>query len=170
MDQKPPQTGVNDPFRGYKFSLFDGGMHVPMIVRWEGKVPSGVSDDVGAHMDLFPTIAGACGVSLPVKVDGRNLLGSITRSGPGSARTEKDRIFWQSGKQQAVREGPWKLVVNGFFAEGGGETRQPLKGEDSVFLSNLCNDPGEATNLRRKHPDVVDRLQTALQTWIEETQ
>jgi arylsulfatase A-like enzyme len=171
LDQKPPETGTNGPFRGYKFSLFDGGMHVPMIVKWQGKVPAAaVNSGIGAHMDLLPTIAAACGVTPPGNIDGLNILPSITGRGREGARTATDRLFWQSGKQQAVREGPWKLVLNGFFADGGGETRQPLKGEDSVFLSNLDNDPGESTNLRRKHPDVVDRLHTVLQKWIEATE
>jgi arylsulfatase A-like enzyme len=169
LDQKPPETGSNLPFRGYKFSLFDGGVHVPMIVRWQGRVPAGaVNKSVGAHMDMLPTIAAACRVLPPSDIDGMNMLPAITQSGRSAVRTEKDRVFWQSGKQTAVREGAWKLVVNGFNAEGAGETRQPLQGEDSVFLSNLDNDPGELTNLRRQHSDVVDRLLTEIQKWSRE--
>jgi len=169
LDQKPPETGSNLPYRGFKFSLFDGGMHVPMIVKWPGRVPAGaVNHSIGAHMDLLPTIASACRTMPPAEVDGLNMLPSMTQAGRSLSRTVKDSIFWQSGKQMAVREGPWKLVVNGFNAEGGGETRQPIQGEDSVFLSNLDNDPGESINLRRRHGDVVDRLLTALQKWSQE--
>jgi arylsulfatase A-like enzyme len=159
LDQKPPETGSNAPFRGFKFSLFDGGMHVPMIAAWPGRIPAGVLNHrICAHMDLLPTIAAACGVAPPSGIDGSDVLSQATR----------DRTFWQSGKQSAVREGPWKLVVTGFNAHGAGETRQPLQGEDSVFLSNLETDPGESMNLRRRHTDVVDRLLTALQKWSSE--
>ena len=171
LDQKPPVTGSNGVFRGYKFSLFDGGMHVPMLVRWRGRIPAGTENDaLGAHMDLLPTLASACRAAAPQRIDGLNMLPGITQTGRGPARQESDRIFWQQGKQQAVREGPWKLVVNGFEASGDGATRTPLSGEDAVFLSNLAADPGERINLRRKHPDVVDRLLTAIGKWALETE
>lgn len=171
LDQKPPVTGSNGIFRGYKFSLFDGGMHVPMLVRWQGRIPSGsVNNAVGAHMDLLPTLAAACRAAAPRDIDGIDMLPAIAQSGRAAGRNAGDRIFWRQGKQEAVREGVWKLVVNGFDADGDAGTRRPLTGEDAVFLSNLDNDPSERVNLRRRHPDVVDRLLTALRGWAPDAE
>src|SRR5205807_7079286 len=67
LDGKPATAGNNAPFRGFKFSAFDGGMHVPMIMQWPGVIPKGkVVREVGSHLDLLPTIARAAGVSAPV--------------------------------------------------------------------------------------------------------
>ena len=66
MDGKPATAGNNAPFRGNKFSAFDGGMHVPMIMHWPGVIPKGkVVRETGSHLDLLPTIAKAAGAALP---------------------------------------------------------------------------------------------------------
>ena len=162
LDGKPPVTGSNGPFRGYKFSLFDGGMHVPAIASWPGRIPAGkVNAEIGAHMDLLPTICAAAGVPVPHAIDGRDMLPVLTRG----AKSPHDGIFWMQGKQQAMRRGPWKLVVNGFEASGTPEGRRPLTGEDAVFLSNVESDPGERRNLRGQNAQVATEMQQALAAW-----
>ncbi|MGC8794884.1 MAG: sulfatase-like hydrolase/transferase, partial [Bryobacteraceae bacterium] len=169
LNQKPARGGSNRPLRGWKFSLFDGGMHVPAILSWPGRIPAGqVVREVASHFDLFPTILRAAGGSLPADrtIDGRDIL-PVACSGE---RSPHPALFWSSGGQLAVRRGRWKLVKDGFVADGTPEGRKPLEGEDAIFLSDLEDDPGETRNLRRKHPELVDELLTLAQKWLEEVQ
>ncbi|MCC6538850.1 MAG: sulfatase-like hydrolase/transferase [Bryobacterales bacterium] len=161
LDQKPATAGSNEPYRGYKFSLFDGGMHVPAIMSWPGKIASGtVVAKVAMTMDVLPTACAAAGVAIPAghAVDGRNLL-------PLDAPSAHAAIFWENGKQRGVRKGNWKLVLDGHAYGRTPADNKPLAGEDAVFLSDLSKDPSETTNLRRAHPQVVDELTTAIQAW-----
>ena len=77
LNGKPATAGNNAPFRGNKFSAFDGGMHVPMIMNWPGVIPKGkVVHEVGSHLDLMPTIAKLAGATLPADrtLDGSDAL------------------------------------------------------------------------------------------------
>ena len=158
---KPATAGNNQPFRGNKFSVFDGGMHVPMVMHWPGTVARGkVSDEVGSHLDLLPTIAAAAGAALPRDrtLDGNDALAASYRG--------HDAIFWSIGGQLAVRRGEWKLVKDGKTHDGTPEGNRPLTGDDALFLSNLADDPGESVNLRHKYPQVTDELLTMAQKWV----
>jgi arylsulfatase A-like enzyme len=165
LDQQPATAGSNRPFRGNKFSVFDGGMHVPMIMHWPGVIPRGTVNEIGSHLDLLPTVAKAAGASLPADrtLDGFDALPLAT----SGARSPHEAIYWSQGGQLAVRRGPWKLVQNGVTYDGTPQGNQPLTGEDAVFLSNLAQDPGETANLRRQHPQMVDELMTATQRWLD---
>lgn len=139
---------VNAPYRGWKLSLFEGGVRVPMMIRWPAGLPSGreISKPV-THIDLFTTIAAATGVSLPDReIDGVNLL-PIAR-GTGPIDRPDNAIFWQSGKYQAVRAGDWKFQT---------DQRQGKK-----WLFNLADDPTEQKNLIKQEPAVAKRLQGLL--------
>lgn len=167
LDGKPATAGDNSPFRGNKFSAFDGGMHVPMIMNWPGVIPKGkVVREVGSHLDLLPTIAKAAGVALPADrtFDGSDAIPMATAGAPST----HDAIFWSSGGQLAVRRGKWKLVKDGKTFDGTSTGDQALAGEDALFLSNLEDDPAESVNLRRQNPALVDELATLLQKWTEE--
>lgn len=166
LNQQPARGGSNRPFRGWKFSLFDGGMHVPAILSWPARIPRGqVIREMASHMDLFPTILGAAGAEIPQDrtIDGRDILPVASRGAP----SPHEALFWRSGGQLAVRRGRWKLVKDGFIADGTPEGQKPLAGEDAVFLSDLEEDPAETRNLRRKHPELVDELLTHAERWLE---
>jgi arylsulfatase A-like enzyme len=165
LNQKPAKAGDNRPFRGNKFSAFDGGMHVPMIMSWPGRIPKGqVLRQIGNHVDLLPTICTAAGVPIPSDrtMDGFDALPMAT-SGAGS---KHDAIFWSSGGQLAVRRGKWKLVQNGKIFDGTPEGAKPLEGDDAIFLSNVDDDPGESKNLRHEQPALADELLTMAQKWL----
>ena len=165
LDQKPPVTGFNGPYRGFKFSLFDGGMHVPAIMNWPGVIPAGqVNAGVAAHMDVLPTVCGAAGVSPPVDrvMDGRDVLPMAQQKAP----TPHETIFWSNGPQTAARSGHWKLVRSGFLADGSAETRRPMQGDDAIWLSNLERDPGESRNVAKQHPEIAARLSGAIDAWL----
>ena len=164
LDGKPATAGRNAPYRGYKFSLFDGGIHVPGIISWPDRVPSGItSPEVVMTMDVLPTVCNSAGVKLPrdYVIDGRDIL-PVAAAG---AKSPHEAVFWMQGGQLAVRKGKWKLVINGFTAENWPEGRKPLEGDDAMFLSDLEKDPAESTNLRRAHPNVLDELATMAQKW-----
>ena len=167
VNQQPARAGDNRPFRGNKFSAFDGGMHVPMIVSWPGKIPPAqVRRQVGSHLDLLPTICTAAGVPVP---NDRTMDGfdALPMAAAGAA-SKHDAIFWSSGGQLAVRRGNWKLVKNGKVFDGTPEGARPLEGDDSVFLSNVEVDPGESRNLRHQNPALADELLTSAEKWLED--
>jgi arylsulfatase A-like enzyme len=164
LNQQPATAGRNGPFRGYKFSTFDGGMHVPGVVNWPGKLPAGSTNkELLMTADLFPTCCHLAGVALPTDrtLDGRNAWPVLT----GGAPSQHKAIFWSEGPQLAVRKGDWKLVVNGVTHDGTPAGQKPLTGDDALFLSNLSQDPGESKNLRHQYASVLDDLQTSLDQW-----
>jgi arylsulfatase A-like enzyme len=160
-------AGHNSPLRGFKFSLFDGGVHVPAIWSWPGMIREGqVSGQVGAHFDVLPTFLDAAG--LPAanrpKIDGIGMLDHL-RTGRA---IDHPALYWKSGGQTAARLRNWKLVVKGFTADGTPRGNEHLQGEDEVFLSDLSSDPGESRNLRRANPAMVDALMTGIAGWQRE--
>jgi len=166
LDQKPATAGNNAPFRGSKFSAFDGGMHVPLVMSWPGVIPNGqVRTQIGSHLDLLPTICKAAGAAMPTNrtLDGFDAM-LMAASG---AKSPHDAIYWSSSGQTAVRRGPWKFVRNGRTYDGTPEGGKPLAGDDALFLSNLEDDPGESRNLRHTHANVADELQTMTDQWLK---
>lgn len=147
-------------FRGHKGSLFEGGIRMPAIMSAPGRIPAGkVCHKVGAMMDIFPTFIEFAGGKLPT---GRSIDGiSIQQMVVEGAKSPHHRLFWEYAGQLAVRQGEWKLVLNGKldFSQ-----TQP----DAVHLSNLETDPGEKTNLADKHPSLVEELTAAVQGWFAE--
>ncbi|MFN3912418.1 sulfatase-like hydrolase/transferase [Hyphomonas sp.] len=141
--------GINDPYRGWKITLFEGGIRVPMFVSWPARIPAGTTIDTPvAHIDVMPTFAAAAGAPLPagVEIDGRDLL--PLASGTGGLDRPDDAIFWQSGYYRVVRAGGWKLQVDGK--------------QQKSWLFDLTNDPAEKTNIAQARPEKVAELQALL--------
>lgn len=169
LNQKPATAGHNHPFRGYKFSTFDGGMHVPALLHWPGRIPAAVQNhEILMTADIFPTVCRLTGTDLPADrtFDGRDAWPVLTQNQPSS----HEFVAWSNGPQLAIRKGKWKLVLNGIVHDGTPEGEKPLTGEDAVFLSDLDQDPGETRNLRRANPVIVDELQTLLNQWHKEVE
>ena len=167
LDQKPATAGHNGVYRGWKFSLFDGGMHVPGIMSWPGHIPAGRAvRELAMTVDVLPTVLAAAGAPLPGDrtYDGRDIL-PVAR---GTAASPHEAVFWSSDGQLAVRRGNWKLVKEGFTADGTPTGRRRMQGEDALFLSDLERDPGETTNRRHDQPRLVDELATLAERWLEE--
>lgn len=140
---------INAPYRGWKLTLFEGGIRVPMFVKWPARIsPGTIIDTPVAHIDLLPTLAAAAGASLPTDrvIDGQNILPEAT--GDGVIERPNDAIFWQSGFYQVVRAGDWKLQVNG---------RQ-----NKVWLFDLASDPTEQFDLSETRPEKLAELQALL--------
>ncbi len=154
--------GNAGPYRGAKFSVFEGGIRVPCIVSMPGTLPEGqVRDQFCSSIDWFPTIAEVCGVRLPKrKIDGRSLLPVIHDA---SAAGTHQQFHWQLGKQWAAREGDWKLIGNPR------DTSAPdVKFDTNRFLVNLQDDPGEQRNLAKENPQIVKQLNALHEAWLED--
>ena len=156
--------GSAGPYRGAKFSLFEGGIRVPAIIRWPGKLPgNAVRDQLATSIDWFPTIADLCGIPLPLKpIDGKSLKPILISDEAGDAHAQ---FHWQSGggkqPQWAVREGPWKLIGNPFDTSHATH----VKLEETRFLIHLSDDPSESQNLAAQFPDKVKELEKAHFNW-----
>ena len=143
-------TGIpdlNKPYRGWKGTFFEGGIHVPMMMRWPGQIaPGTVRRDVAQHLDMFATIAAATGAQVPSdrKMDSFNLL---------AAGPKREVTFWRSGDYRAVRAGDWKLQIS--------------KRPDKAWLFNLATDPTEQVNLADKDPARVTALRKLIETQNE---
>lgn len=135
--------------RGLKGSLYEGGVRVPTVVRWPGKVAAGSSSDfVSGFEDWMPTLLDSLGAKsdVPNGVDGVSLLPTLL----GEKQAERDylyREFPSYGGQQTIRVGDWKAVRQGM-----------TKGNLEVELYNLAEDIGESRNVAKEHPELVSKL------------
>jgi arylsulfatase A-like enzyme len=167
LNQEPARAGSNHPFRGNKFSAFDGGMHPPAVMSWPGVIPAGqLTREIGCHIDLLPTIARAAGAAIPNDriMDGFDIL-PVAAS---QAKSPHTAIYWSSAGQLAVRRGKWKLVENGKEFDGTPAGNEPLKGDDALMLSNLEEDAGERRNRRHDEPALADELSSMAHRWLEQ--
>jgi len=143
--------------RGLKGSLYEGGIRVPLIVRWPGHVQAGsVANEPCANWDLMPTLARACGASVPDGLDGLD-LGPRLAGGPAPTR---DFLYWEyadNGGWQAVRMGDWKAVRR--------NTQKNIPG--TIELYELTQDPGESRDQAAQRPELVERARRAFATRSE---
>ncbi len=147
----PDFFNSSGPLRGIKRDMYEGGIRVPMIVRWTGRIPAGaVNDQVWAFWDFLPTAAEIAGVKPPPGLDGISMLPALL----GQKQTNQhDFLYWEfheRGSKQAVRMGDWKAVLL--------EPGQPLE------LYDLKADLGETNNVAADHPSVVARIEAFLKT------
>jgi arylsulfatase A-like enzyme len=154
----PYYGGTAGSLKGHKFSLYEGGIRSPGIFSWPERIPAGqVVDGPGAAMDVFPTFLKAAGGDPAAsEVDGMDVLPMVA----DGAASPHEAIYWEMGRQTAVRRGRWKLVLNGQLVEG-------APPEDDVFLADLAADVGERHNLAASRPEVTAELRQAAERWRE---
>lgn len=181
-------AGSAGPFRGGKLTTFEGGMRMPCIMRWPGKIPAGkTSDEVITAMDLYPTLAKLAGAPLPKsKIDGKDIWPLM--SGQRGAKSPHEAFYYYGGEElQAVRSGKWKLHFPHPYLEVAAEpgrdgkpsnfanikplspTQSGLEGiasrhgykvmNLSLSLYDLESDPGESKDVAAQHPAEVKRLE-----------
>jgi len=159
--------GSAGPYRGAKFSLFEGGIRVPAIISWPGRLPEGeVRDQMGHGCDWLPTLIELCGVTPPeAALDGISLMPVIQSA---SAATPHDVLHWQIGLKPkapwAVRQADWKLLGNPVDPT----STAPLADRDPLFLVNLSQDIGETRNLAGEFPDKVRSLRKLHEKWLDD--
>ena len=154
--------GNAGPYRGAKFSLFEGGLRVPAIVSMPGTLPEGdVRDGLAHGADWLPTIAEMTGAPLlNDDLDGKSLADVLRSDAPSPHEVVHWQVGTGEGAQWAVREGDWKLI---------GNPRDPTMTEeltDQLYLTNLAEDISEKANLAKDHPDVVERLMGLREAWM----
>jgi len=140
------------PLTGYKRDMYEGGIRVPMLVRWPGKVPASATTDAICYFaDFLPTAADLAGIAPPGETDGLSVVPSLL----GRKQDELGRrfLYWEffeRGFQQAVRWGRWKAVR--------------LAPDKPLELYDLVHDVGETRNVDREHPEIVQRIEEYLKT------
>ncbi|UVI31059.1 sulfatase-like hydrolase/transferase [Paenibacillus spongiae] len=147
-------------FRGHKGSLFEGGIREPAILVYPHAIAAGqVCHDTGMMADIVPTVMEFAGLASPSpeEIDGLSVVEMVTKG----TSTPHRQIFWEYGSQLAVREGKWKLVLDGKLDF---DRTQP----DDVHLSDLEADPGERVNLKDAHPDLASRLERSVRDWYKQ--
>ena len=137
------------PLRGAKRDLYEGGIRVPLLVRWPARVPAGVvSDHVWAAWDLLPTLAGLAGARSPPGIDGLPMTAALI----GKPQAGHEYLYWEfheRGFSQAVLMGRWKAVRRG-------SVKSPIE------LYDLGSDPGERRDVAGDHPDVIKEIRRIL--------
>lgn len=157
-DNGPHKEGGGDPeffnssgsLRGFKRALYDGGIRIPAIARWPGRIPAGaVNDFVWAFWDVLPTLADVAFASPPEGLDGVSILPTMTGGRPQQTHEFLYWEFHEKGFVQAARHGNWKAVR--YWG-------QPLE------LYDIATDPSESRNVASAHPDVVAAVTAYLDT------
>jgi arylsulfatase B len=138
-------TSSNAPLRGEKGQLLEGGVRVPFVMQWKGRLPAGRDEPrMVSSLDLFPTALAAAGVAPPARLDGVDLLSRLAASDTEPLRW---RHYWRVGPQAALREGDWKIYRG--------------RADKAWQLYQLRDDPGEARDLAASHPDRLVTLEAA---------
>lgn len=153
-DNGATSLGSNGPFRGTKGTLWEGGHRVPALVRWPGHIPAGVDHDLlMAGMDLFPTLSGLCGLPLPEDVDGVDCSSALlnSRDGNGDFVGNPRTLYWEHGRWQALRRGPFKWI------------RTAPDSPPQLF--DLRLNPHESDESAVDDPAMLGDLTEAWQTW-----
>ncbi|MEM1062711.1 MAG: sulfatase-like hydrolase/transferase, partial [Planctomycetota bacterium] len=148
----PANFNSSGGLRGYKRDLYEGGIRVPFIAKWPGRIEAGAeSDFTGAFWDMMPTLAELAGSEAPEGLDGVSFVPTLTGEG---TQAEPDYLYWEfhdKGGRVALRRGDWKVVRYNAL-------KQP---NAPVELYNVVEDPFETNDVARQYGDLADEL-TAL--------
>lgn len=148
-DNGATHLGSNGALRGQKGSLWEGGIRVPAIARWKGKIEAGsTSRQQAITLDIFPTIKSLAGISTKdaLHLDGIDLTSTLM----GQAQPKDRTLFWQYGNAFAMREGPWKIHKDK---------------DQNIVLFNLTQSPGEQIDQSKTYPDRVKSMNDQLTAW-----
>ena len=143
---------LNRPYRGWKSSYFEGGIHVPFLARWPDAIPAGtVYVEPVHHFDIFATAAAAAGAELPSDrtIDGVDLLPHLRGETPDPPHRA---LFWRNGAAKSVRRGSHKLILS-----------EPPGGTSQEWLFDFSVDPYERTDIAAENPELVAELRAELE-------
>jgi arylsulfatase A-like enzyme len=160
----------NAPLRGSKRQTYEGGIRVPFIIRWKGRLPEGRVDRRPiVQLDVFPTALAAAGVAVDPawKLDGVNLLPYLAADGDAS-RPPHDALYWRLGGMMAIRKGDWKAVktTEGPLRQVADPAR--LAEMSGTELFNLAADISETKNVAADQPAIAKDLMDTWQRWNRE--
>ncbi len=156
--------GSSGPYRGAKFSFFEGGIRVPAIISWPKQIPQNeVRDQMCVNVDWFPTILDFNGIGYQEnEFEGKSLKEVIYQNEPTS-----HEVFWwwDSNHRWAVRKGDWKLLKDPIDPS----KKSMMAKKDSLFLINIQKHPDELVNVANKYPDKVEELIHEFNVWYEKS-
>jgi arylsulfatase A-like enzyme len=159
--------GSAGPLREGKGTMFEGGVRVPCIMRWPGKIPAGTAtNELAATIDVLPTIAKLVGAKLPAGriIDGKDIW-PLMSGQPGAKSPHNAYYYYWGHDLQAVRSGRWKLHLPHAYSSlgeprgGGGKPGPYVQKKIGLTLYDLEADVGEKIDVAGQHPDIVRRLQ-----------
>jgi arylsulfatase A-like enzyme len=138
------------PLRGQKGSLYEGGIRVPMLVRWPGRIKPGTTSDLPWYFpDVLPTLTELAGAETPPGLDGLSIVPTLLgEAAAGRKQPEHEYLYWEYGGKQAVRLAHWKALRS--------KAGAPLE------LYDLAKDLGEADNVASAHPDIIAKMEAAM--------
>ncbi|MUH37002.1 hypothetical protein D9O36_14215 [Zobellia amurskyensis] len=158
----------NGPLRGFKKDLYEGGIRIPLVARWPGKIEEGrVSDLISDFSDFLPSACEIAGIEPPKNIDGISYLDELL----GREQKKHDFLYWEffkynygwktgdnpntrnSFNAQALRMGKWKAV----------RSNLKKKPDAKLELYDLSTDVGETRNLASKHPDIVEKIEKLME-------
>lgn len=159
-------AGSAGPLREGKGTAWDGGVRVPCLMRWPGKIPAGrVCHEPAMTIDIFPTVARLTGAELPNhQIDGSDIWPLLTGDGEAEASAKrKPYFFYWNNELHAVRLGPWKLHFPHPYRSldkpgAGGVPGNYVQKQTELELYELDHDIGEQTNVAADHPEIVKQL------------
>jgi len=155
--KRNPVQGSNLPLAGWGYTTAEGGMRVPCLIRWPGKIKAGqTTDALTTMMDWVPTLAKLSGgkLSRDKKIDGKDISSLLTN--PGAEKSPNQIFYYYQGVElQAVRNERWKLYLKGSHLDRTKKTR------DEAALYDLKNDEAEVHNVAAQHPEVIEKLMQA---------
>jgi arylsulfatase A-like enzyme len=149
------------PFRGGKYSIFEGGTRVPLIVRWPGHVEPAISDALISHVDFLRSFAALTAQSIDAHAgpDSVDLLATLL----GKSKTGREQLV-EHANGLALREGPWKFIEPRQGAKRSKNTNTELGNDPQPQLYNLADDPGETKNLAAEQAEKAEAMRKQLAT------
>lgn len=150
----PKYFNSNGPFKGVKRDLYEGGIRVPMMIKWPGKIkPGSKTDLISAFWDVLPTFSEVAEIPVPKNLDGISFLPTLLNN--TSEQKQHDYLYWEfheRGGRQAIRKGKWKAVKY-----------KVLKNPNApIELYDLSIDEGEQNNVANEHPEIVKDMERIL--------
>ena len=160
-----PIYANNAPFKGSKYTLYEGGIRVPLIITYPQNFQKGKTlNNVVSAMDILPTICAATGIDIPSNIDGINIYDVLNGT---NNKLQHEFLVWDNNAQTAVRKGSWKLRTASNKAKSNSEYEM-VEMEYGTYLYNIEKDPGETTNLAKQYPEIMNKLKKIHQTWRTE--
>jgi arylsulfatase A-like enzyme len=158
-DNGPTRVGETGGFRGRKGDMYEGGIRVPFIARWPGRISAGgISDEFCSTLDLFPTLQFLAGTTSGViELDGYDIWPVLSEN----AHSDRDKQFWELRGARAARVNNWKWILR--------SPRFTIPPADAPGeLYDISSDPGEQDNLAEKMPGELRMMREEWESWMDE--
>jgi arylsulfatase A-like enzyme len=157
-----PIYADNTPLKGSKYTLYEGGIRVPLLISYPVKYQKGkVSNNMISAMDVLPTLCTAVGIESPTNIDGMDITQLLTGE---NESIEHESLIWDNNAQTAVRKGKWKLRTASDKAKSNSEYEM-VEMEYGDYLYDLKKDIGETPNLASEYPEILKELKNIHTTW-----